>query len=278
MAVKRRDRRASIVHVTRVGYLNGQGSTGLTIAVTMQPAQAGLGQGGEVATVAVPGEPDWFSRGKDIADGAASVATVIGLVIAGVWTWRLFVKQRLHYPRANVEHRVAHWRVGDQVLLRVTVRLTNVGSVLLQVKGIKAVIEQLLPLPDDVTAALAEGRDPVAAGQSEILWDNIGERTCDFTENRREVEPGEIDECTFDFVLPGAVRKIQVYSHVQNLSKSDENVGWNTSTVCDLTGVADDDEKGVDDHRSRAAETDQAAAPTEEGQMKRAADDQDSKD
>src|SRR5882724_10236510 len=63
-------------------------------------------------------------------EAASNAAQVVALLLAGIWTYRLFVRQRLDHARANVTHRVdcvpldsAHW------LVRVSMRLQNVGNV-----------------------------------------------------------------------------------------------------------------------------------------------------
>lgn len=104
-------------------------------------------------------------------------------------------------------------------------------------------------------------RDPVARGSSEILWDTLGDRHCDFSGDGCEVEPGETEEFIFDFVIPSEVIKVQVYTHVENITKSTKNIGWNTTTIHDVGGATNGQEwKNIVTDRAGEAETDQGAS------------------
>lgn len=205
--------------------------------------------------------PAWLERWKDYADATSSTITVIGLVIAGVWTYMRFVRKRQRFPRANVAHRIADWPVVAQRLLRLVVRVENLGEVIVRVRTIRAAVMQVLPTPPNVAEAISEGRDPVARGSSEILWDTLGDRHCDFSGDGCEVEPGETEEFIFDFVIPSEVIKVQVYTHVENITKSTKNIGWNTTTIHDVGGATNGQEwKNIVTDRAGEAETDQGAS------------------
>jgi hypothetical protein len=223
-------------------------------------------QAGNTASTQNPPEPVWLARWKDYADASASTLTAVGLVIAGVWTYMLFVRKRQRFPRANVEHRLADWPVEGQRLLRVVVCVKNVGEVIVRIRAITAAVMQLLPSPPDVASAVSEGRDPVEQGTSEVLWDTLGQRRCDFTENGCEVEPDETDEFIFDFIIPQHVTKVQIYTHVENIVKSKKNIGWNSTTVYDMGGTSSEQERqDIVSDRTGKAEADQGAptAPEE---------------
>jgi hypothetical protein len=147
----------------------------------------------------------------------------------------LFVRRRQRYPRANVEHQILHWPAEGRIVLHVIVRVTNVGEVVLRLRSTLARIQQLLPIPPDLAAAIADNTDPVEPNESEIQWPLVAERACDWNSAYHEVEPGEIEECHFDFILSPPLEKVEVYSYLRNLSKRGRDIGWNTTTVYSFT-------------------------------------------
>jgi hypothetical protein len=92
-----------------------------------------------------------------------------------------------------------------------------------------------LPIPVDVKQLLDRGGTGLDRDATEIVWETLCDRTKDFGAEHCEIEPGELDEFIFDFVIPLDVRKVQFYSHVQNVTKRKRNVGWNTSTIYDVS-------------------------------------------
>lgn len=226
-------------------------------------------QAGNTASTRNPAEPEWLARWKAYADASASTLTAIGVVIAGIWTYMLFVRTRQRFPRANVEHRLTDWPVEEQRLVRVVVCVKNVGDVIVRIRTIRAAVMQLLPTPPDVATSISEGRDPVDQGTSEILWDTLGERRCDFTENGCEVEPDETDEFIFDFVIPQHVTKVQIYTHVENIAKSKRNIGWNSTTVYDVGGTSSEQKQDVVSDRTGKAKAYQTAQTNPEEDLGR---------
>ena len=53
-----------------------------------------------------------------------SVATIIALVVAGLWTHMLFIENRIDKPRAKTSHKVHHWEAVKIVQIIVTGEIT----------------------------------------------------------------------------------------------------------------------------------------------------------
>lgn len=176
----------------------------------------------------MPTSPYWLLVTKDAMAAAQSVATIVALIAAAVW----FFTRRQRFPRANVEHQVTHWRVGDSAVVRLTIRVSNIGIVLIEPIEIRSWIQQLEPPPDEFIASILNQKDPGNAGESELPWPMVGsERLCDWSSDPREIEPGEIDAHHFDFVVPPEVQSVALYSYVRNAKKTKRDIGWNTTTV-----------------------------------------------
>jgi hypothetical protein len=175
---------------------------------------------------AVPTVPPWITVWKDSAAALQSSLTIIGIVAGAVW----FLRRRQRFPRANVTHDVRHWSVEDKTILHTVVRVENLGEVMLCLKGVSIRAQQLLPTPDAPLNALLSNFDPVKPGETEVLWPSICERSCDWSQSRHEVEPGETEEIHFDMVLPGNVRAVEVYTYIKNHVKRGKDIGWGTNT------------------------------------------------
>ncbi|MFB3779717.1 MAG: hypothetical protein ACE141_19010 [Bryobacteraceae bacterium] len=237
----------------------GQPGTSMQGAAQTQSASSG-----------VPASPGWLKSWEDLATPASATANVIALGVAAVWAYMLFVRRRQKFPRANVEHRIAHWATGGGAfIVHVVVRITNVGEAVIRLKSMLVRIQQLLPTPPEVADAIAKDRDPVSDQESEISWPLIVERKCDWQKVRQEVEPGETEECHFDFVIPPELQKIEVYSYVGNIRKRRREIGWNTTTMYSLTpgGHHAEDQGRRTGPAEEAATAAQAEAWPGKGQM-----------
>ena len=75
-----------------------------------------------------------LTQWETIAGIAESVATVIALLVAGVWTYRLFIKNRTSYPRVALEIKSRVQDISESCrIVRVEIHVTNEGQVLLPV-------------------------------------------------------------------------------------------------------------------------------------------------
>jgi hypothetical protein len=178
---------------------------------------------------------DWLAQAKDVADVAQSVFTVLGIVVGGVWTYLLFVKRRQRYPRAKVGHKITHKRLpGDRHLLHVVTEVSNTGEVLLTLGSGLTRVQQVLPPPSDLVKVVRNGKDPVGPADTEYPWPCVGERLRDWTNDPREVEPGETDEIHWDFIVEPDAQTLEIYSYFKNVTKEGREIGWNLTTMYDL--------------------------------------------
>jgi len=197
-----------------------------------------------------------FATWKNNADAIQALVTTIAIVIGSTWAFAAFLRRRERLPHLNVEHVVMAWPVGNARLLHLRIRVTNVGGVIGRLREGKAWVQQMFPLPYDVALKIRNGDDPVADGCTEVAWPLAADvRLCNWSAKPMEVEPGEIDEYPFDFVIPEDVSAVQVYSHLRNHAKVGD-VGWNTTSIHILLG-------GQNDKVTNGWTTDVGARPVE---------------
>jgi len=174
------------------------------------------------------------SKAKDIADIVQSFFTVLGIVVGGFWTYMLFVQKRQRYPRAKTTHTITHKPLGhNRILLHVTTDISNPGEVLLRLVSGFTRVQQILPPPPEVVAAMKKGEDPVRPTDTEYPWPLVGERAWHW-EKPHEIEPGESEELHCDFVIADTLRTVEIYTYVKNEAKPNKEIGWNLTTICDL--------------------------------------------
>lgn len=162
----------------------------------------------------------------------ADLATVVAVIVGGIWTYKLFVKRRERYPALRVEHFVNHEVFPNSgALLRLELRLINVGKTWVRLESGSVRLQQVSPCPNHILGWLKEEVANVESGnKTEAPWPLIEERP--FSRAGSELEPGEFESFYFDFFVPQDVASLIVYSYVANVSKQDEgqNIGWNNKT------------------------------------------------
>lgn len=176
---------------------------------------------------------------KDIVESVKAIVTTIAIIVGGIWTYTLFIKERKHLPHANIEQKVSHLELSEHTnLLRVIAKLTNTGSSrLLSGKSIIR-IQQILPVPsscpkqglcakEEVTSALRE----IKRKGDRFSWPLIAEREHSLR-IPLDIEPGEEDFIEYEFVVPTGIKVVRIYSYFRNdqKAKSDNEVGWAISS------------------------------------------------
>jgi hypothetical protein len=155
-------------------------------------------------------------------------ATVLALVVGGVWTWMLFVRRRQRYPRADLRQSLAHWRLPDgRILLRISLVVENRGEILLSLAEGFVRVQRMLPWSEEDLVAL-ETSDPRTR---EVAWHLVEERPLQFARREFEIEPGEKEQLDVDFLVDPEVERVVVYSYLRNRVKRRRDIGWSVTSV-----------------------------------------------
>ncbi|WP_447979626.1 hypothetical protein [Candidatus Nitrospira bockiana] len=179
---------------------------------------------------------------KEKVETLQALVTITAVVIGGVWTYNLFVKERQHYPHATIEQKLSHVALSEQTnLLRVGIDVTNTGSSRLILGKSIIRIQRILPLlscPKEGPCAAKEVNDAlqgIERNADRFSWPLIAERDTKFTQPL-DIEPGEKDFIEFEFAVPSEVAVVRVYSYFRNDQKSDSTneVGWSLSSQYDF--------------------------------------------
>jgi hypothetical protein len=173
------------------------------------------------------------TQNKDVFSVCESLAKTLGIVVAGIWAYMLFVRKREKFPRGCLSHSVQFWeRNPNEWLVRVNLKVTNESSVLMRICEGHTWVQQMKPWPDSAIDNFKADSQNAETAPYETSWDLIGEKRHN---KEREIEPGEHEEVAMDFFIDRGYEQILVYSFVENSAKPGRHLGWTTTTVLDFS-------------------------------------------
>lgn len=172
---------------------------------------------------------DW----KTIADIIQSAVTAIAIFAGGVWTYFLFVRNRLDYPKVIIKiepHEVPLPK--NKRLIHVQVNIKNVGKVLLRSTKAELRIRSVVPLTSDVEEIVNSGWDPVLEGNTEVQWPMLAGREWVWKKGGFEIEPDENDFLHADYIIDDNISVVEFYCFVENEKK--KHIGWSSTLIHEL--------------------------------------------
>ena len=173
---------------------------------------------------------DDLAHYKDGLSAFETICKIAALVVGAVWAWKGFIRNRLRFPSATLEHVITSWTDEDKTFLHIKVRITNTGNVLIKLSRGKTWLEKLTPLPSKVRTAVLAGT-PIQQGKHEIAWSLIQKHELTASDHI-QIEPKESDELHFDFVVDKRISRILVYTHLENEAKGlRRKIGWNLTSI-----------------------------------------------
>jgi hypothetical protein len=178
---------------------------------------------------------DWASAAAIVE----SVATVIALCVAGLWTYRLFVKNRASYPRAlvSIVHRLQP--IAEQSrILRVEIQVKNDGAVLLPIGSLVCRLLQVRPVTGSLEERLRDGLPLILPNKQRVDWPMLDSRNWEYNKDQAEIEPGEVQHFCCDFSVDASVELAEIYCHLSNPRKND-TMGWTATAVVELPASGD---------------------------------------
>ena len=187
---------------------------------------------------------------KEWAEIAQSVFTSAALIIGGIWTYLLFVKNRLNYPKAEISHEISYHQLDEkQCLIHLIVRVKNIGDTLIELGTTKSWIEQIIPVPEAIKEKM-NGENLIDDNNTEIGWPCAyggGEIEKTWEEKEAEIEPGETEFYHFEFILDEPISLIKIYSYIKNKKKKRKNgeIGWSKTTLYSLDGGKNGNKTGT---------------------------------
>jgi hypothetical protein len=164
---------------------------------------------------------------KDVVEIISKIVTSLGILLGGLWTYRLFVKQRLGAPKIQLSLNVDRVQIEESLtLFHVSLKIKNVGNVILKSDYAEIRLRQVSPIPEELKIDFKPGFDPVKENEKEIAWPQIAGREWNWNKGGFEIEPGEEDSLHTDFVINSDIKIIEFYCYINNLKKKRNGLGW----------------------------------------------------
>ena len=151
------------------------------------------------------GQVDW----PKTFESMSHIAQAIGLLVAALWAYYLFVRQRLSRCRINLEHDVRTIKLDGEHLVRVLLEIKNTGFVL--VSPSSGIVQLHRVAPATVTQ---RANVKTTTTTSENNWPEVGKFELDFKKPHLQLEPGERERYAIDFVVTEEITGVQVYSKI----------------------------------------------------------------
>jgi hypothetical protein len=173
-----------------------------------------------------------------------SLTEAIAIVIAGIWAYEVYIRNRYDHPYPKIQHCIEHHDLENGIVyLSVFVTVTNEGKTKLDlvmgeihVRRVKPLTPELLPLIEWGTKnkRIREGDVPELFNKNRrtVNWREFGYRKWEWEKleqrgkNALVLEPGQVREIQFDFFLPQGLEIVQVLSIFRY-----EDTFWELSTL-----------------------------------------------
>ncbi len=169
---------------------------------------------------------------KELVDLFQSAITIFAIIVAGVWTYGLFVATRETRPHLNVHHSVVSKIIAPGVAwMHLTVVLENTGESLVSLRSADVRVQKVVPLDASLQKSLGAGKNLVPENEYLVPWPLLRHYVAKLD---LEIEPKESDNVDFDFVLPTAARTVRIYTYLENVEKASRQIGWHLDTIYDI--------------------------------------------
>ena len=171
---------------------------------------------------------------KDPVATAQSIVTIIALLVGGVWTYRTFIRFRQDRPKLVITHSVDHFRLPNHlILLSVEEKLSNVGTVAIELRKGEIRIIPVLPLPNAVEQRAKTPYRLNDTAEDPQVWPVLVCYPHSWDKKRELIEPGEADAIKNYFLISDSTEVVNIFSLVANPAEGNK-MAWRASTTYDL--------------------------------------------
>jgi hypothetical protein len=174
---------------------------------------------------------------KNASDVLANVATAAAILIGAAWAYWRFLRERTRWPRAALSLEFTERHLSSATaLLAVKLHVTNEGRGLMRLTELRFDLHRVLPL-DALMRGKLDRKDAYNQSGMEADWPLINQRIRSWTTDERpELEPGESDEYSCDFLVSTSDHTVFLYAYLENEKKKRGNctLGWTATAYRDL--------------------------------------------
>lgn len=167
----------------------------------------------------------WLTSNIKAIDSLLKIVSIVAIIAGGWWTYDNFSVERTHRTQVNTEHIVSHIHLksDDAILLIITLKITNIGKILVKIQNLKLDVQQVLPLFQCIDYKDKEcTTDTKKEIKSSIRKRDIKNKNFSWPSikliayNKKTIiEPGESDYIDFEFAISCEVRTVRIQSSIE---------------------------------------------------------------
>lgn len=175
---------------------------------------------------------------KHILGIVQSIATIVALVIGGVWALYIYNNQREAKPHLNIDHEITSILLSPEYrLIHISVIHENRGNTLIELNKSDIRLQQIMPLSESISKKLTRRDDSIINNCPIIGWPLLCRR---LSSQNLELEPNETHESITEFIIPSYVSVVKIYTYYPNKEK--DAIGWANTTIYDVEDEENRDE------------------------------------
>lgn len=160
-----------------------------------------------------------------------NLMTSLGIIVAGWWTYKLFIQQREDKPKLETKINHEFVKVTDsKTLLNFKIYLYNIGNVALKSDWAIIRLFKISPLSDELIEAVNCQPDPISDDQTEYEGDYLNYRIFNLSKINFHIEPGETHTLYAHFFVDSGTQVVRINFFIKNLYL-EENKGWKTNEL-----------------------------------------------
>lgn len=110
--------------------------------------------------------------------------------------------------------------------LTAKIYIKNIGQLLFPVKRVVVRIQQVSPFNNECQPKYHPHAEGVV-----LNWRTLTERTMECDPGDLELEPNEIHEVDFDFLVDPTIRIVKITAYISNARKMMQGIGWLATSI-----------------------------------------------
>jgi hypothetical protein len=193
----------------------------------------------------------WLASQKDALSTIQAVATVLALVVGGLWTYQIFILERNVSSHVDISQIVTGQLISPEwYWIQLSVTAKNTGKRLVELTTADITVAQIMPLSAAIDDDIKNGKDPInlslhGSNNERTNWNIPWKGLCRYSiPFSVKIEPEESDTEDVDFIIPTWLKTIGVYTFLKN-DKDNQGLGWHAFSIYNLRGSTDDEQKSM---------------------------------
>lgn len=177
---------------------------------------------------------NWLTANGGAFDSLKSAISILAIIVAGLWTWKLFVQNRENKAKADIQVTVEVIPLPlEKNLVKPVITIKNLGKVVLKTEYMQMSLSRIIPLSPEIEKMVkTDNSDIVYEGKNRVEWPVIANREWN---NPFTIEPGESQDFSTDFLIEKDDKVLELYIFIDNpkhsLREVDAKHGWTKKMI-----------------------------------------------